>query len=436
VLNYKEHYLLFDGRSYSLLEIKPVTKDILPLHALPLSKIMSNLKGRYNEQEIIEANTDINQLIELGILSVKDDLCIESPTLDKLILLLDENCNLACRYCFENGKKNIEHSRRKMTPRTIDACYDFLFRNSKNKSVNIQFYGGEPLLNKDGLIYAVERGIERSSAKHKDINFLLITNGTLIDDKIAEFLSKNNVTVQISIDGDRKGHDANRVFKNGEGSYAHVRSGLEKLISYEVICNVMVVASKQVLDSVGWLQELSQKINGVLAISSSATENVELQPTDGQWQNFIKAYQRYISDSTNNYTSIDKSIYRIFKLYEQIKQGRRFYFGCGGGLSELTIGHDGTIYLCERMEMKTEYNVNNQLLKATDIWKPYINNISHKKCSKCWAKYLCGGGCAHTARTINGKLLPYKWDCNIKQAEIMAAIKILYNKRSRGEYEQ
>ena len=425
VFNHYGKLYFFDARTYSILEISPLIRDALAIHSSKQQANLLDLTNKDPKSKINTATDEINKLINNGTISTQDDLCLEAPTLNKLILLLDENCNLSCKYCFEDDKKPNQCASRKMSLNTIRESYDYLFRNSDYQQVNIQFYGGEPLLNKHGLKYAVEHGIQKSEKENKGINFLLITNGTLVDDDIASFLKQNNVTVQVSIDGDQKGHDANRIFKNGHGSYEYVKRGLDRFIKHGVICNVMVVASKHALKSFAWLEELSKSINGIVAISSAATSNRELQPTDDQLRDFLTFYEQHIASITNGYSQLNKHIFRIHRLSEQIKSGKRYYFGCGGGLSELTIGYDGSIYLCERMEMKTKYNVRDKSVKAWDHWRPYINNINHPNCSKCWAKYLCGGGCAHTARTLNSELKPYHWDCRLKQLEILSALKII-----------
>lgn len=107
--------------------------------------------------------------------------------------------------------------------------------------------------------------------------------------------------------------------------------------------------------------------------------------------------------------------------------GSHHNFGCGAGLEEFTVSPNGNMFLCERLSGDLKVNITEDK-PPREIWFKYLNDVTNSVCNLCWAKYLCGGGCAHTSFVHNGSRKPYKWHCEIKKTEIENAVIFLYEK--------
>lgn len=197
---------------------------MLPETAVDLVK--ERLSGVYPAAEIGEALEEIQALIDMEQLFTEDiykeyvaDFKKRKTVVKALCLHIAHDCNLACRYCFaEEGEY---HGRRALMSYEVGKkALDFLIANSGNREhLEVDFFGGEPLMNWDVVKRLVEYGRSREEACHKKFRFTLTTNGVLLNDEIMEFCNKEMSNVVLSLDGRREVNDHMRPFRNGKGSY-------------------------------------------------------------------------------------------------------------------------------------------------------------------------------------------------------------------------
>ena len=189
-------------------------------------EIMDRLSSRYSVQELEEAFDEIRELIDAGSLFTEDtyqdivtDFKKRDTVVKALCLHIAHDCNLACRYCFaEEGEY---HGRRAlMSFETGRQALDFLVASSGSRiNLEVDFFGGEPLMNWNVVKQLVEYGRSLEKTHNKRFRFTLTTNGVLLNDEIMEFCNREMSNVVLSTDGRREVHDHMRPFRNGKGSY-------------------------------------------------------------------------------------------------------------------------------------------------------------------------------------------------------------------------
>ena len=206
-----------------------VTYEVLPFMEEGLSEqeIVDRLKDQYPEADIRTSVSECGKLKEQGMLFTRDvyENIIEEFTENRqtvvkaLCLHIAHDCNLACRYCFaEEGEY---HGRRALMSFEVGKkALDFLIANSgSRKNLEVDFFGGEPLMNWQVVKDLVAYGREQEKLNNKKFRFTLTTNGVLLNDEVMEFCNKEMGNVVLSVDGRKEVHDYMRPFRKGAGSY-------------------------------------------------------------------------------------------------------------------------------------------------------------------------------------------------------------------------
>lgn len=197
---------------------------------------VSRLDDTYSRQDIQEAMDDVAELVEEGMLFSDDPYVDMAPAIGAketvvkaLCLHVAHDCNLKCRYCFaEEGEY---HGKRALMSAEVGRqALDFLVANSgKRRNLEVDFFGGEPLMNWDVVKELVAYGRELEQSHHKKFRFTLTTNGILLNDEIMDYLNENMDNVVLSIDGRQEVHDRMRPTPNGKGSYGLILDKFKKM---------------------------------------------------------------------------------------------------------------------------------------------------------------------------------------------------------------
>jgi uncharacterized protein len=302
-----------------------------------------------------------------------------------LSILMSEDCNLACDYCFELG----HHKNKKADNETIKRSVDFIFNNavlSKSNEASIMLFGGEPLLNEDGIEYIFNYSMEKKK-QYPDVNYYIsmVTNGTIMNDHIKslfkDFKDDLKLNVQISIDGIKQFHDNHRVYKNSRiGSFDKVKENFKI-----------------------WRYEIFPENNGRLHIHGCLTpENMHSLYTN--WQYFYNEwnmpYQWYMPIHGTDYSFEDTKMYKrellkIAKTLVDIALKTRdlkhievlspldkclcdrngFSRPCGAGNTFVTVTANGKIFPCHQIY----YNDPDECTQIGDLYSNPIINQSKVK---------------------------------------------------------
>ena len=434
--------IVLDVNSGSVHVVDEIVYDMVGLldEGKSEEEILTALKDRYQEEDIKTALEECAVLKKEQMLFTEDvyekaiDSFKDRPTVVKALCLHSaHDCNLACRYCFaEEGEY---HGRRAMMSYEVGKqALDFLIANSGNrKNLEVDFFGGEPLMNWKVVKDLVAYGRSQEKIHNKHFRFTLTTNGVLLNDEIMEFANKEMDNVVLSIDGRREVHDFMRPFRKGAGSYDLVvpkfqkfadSRGQKKYYARGTFTRHNLDFSKDVLH----LADLGFEQISVEPVVADEKEEYALQ-----WEDVPKICEEY-----------DKLAKEIIK---REKEGRGFNFfhfmidltggpcvykrlsGCGSGTEYLAVTPWGDLYPCHQFVGEEKFLMGNvwdgvQKPEIRDAFKE-CNVYAKEKCRECFARFYCSGGCAANSYNFHGSINDvYDLGCELQRKRVECAIMI------------
>ena len=434
--------MVLDVNSGSVHVVDDVTYDVLSLldQGKQEEEIQEALKDRYPAQEIHDAAQECQELKEAGTLFTDDvyegaiEMFAERPTVVKALCLhIAHDCNLACRYCFaEEGEY---HGRRALMSLEVGKkALDFLIANSgSRRNLEVDFFGGEPLMNWQVVKDLVAYGREQEKIHNKNFRFTLTTNGVLLDDEVMEFCNKEMGNVVLSIDGRKEVHDFMRPFRKGAGSYDLIVPKFQKFAESRNQDNYYVrgTFTHYNLDFAA----------DVLHLADLGFKQISVEPV--------------VAPPTEDYAIREEDLPIIFEQYDILakemikrhKEGRGFNFfhfmidltggpcvykrlsGCGSGTEYLAVTPWGDFYPCHQFVGNEEFLLGNvdEGIVRTDLTCDFkkCNVYSKKECSSCFARFYCSGGCAANSYNFTGKINDvYEIGCKMQQKRIECALMI------------
>ena len=434
--------IVLDVNSGSVHVVDEIVYDMVGLldEGKSEEEILTALKDRYQEEDIKTALEECAVLKKEQMLFTEDvyekaiDSFKDRPTVVKALCLhIAHDCNLACRYCFaEEGEY---HGRRAMMSYEVGKqALDFLIANSGNrKNLEVDFFGGEPLMNWKVVKDLVAYGRSQEKIHNKHFRFTLTTNGVLLNDEIMEFANKVMDNVVLSIDGRREVHDFMRPFRKGAGSYDLVvpkfqkfadSRGQKKYYARGTFTRHNLDFSKDVLH----LADLGFEQISVEPVVADEKEEYALQ-----WEDVPKICEEY-----------DKLAKEIIK---REKEGRGFNFfhfmidltggpcvykrlsGCGSGTEYLAVTPWGDLYPCHQFVGEEKFLMGNvwdgvQKPEIRDAFKE-CNVYAKEKCRECFARFYCSGGCAANSYNFHGSINDvYDLGCELQRKRVECAIMI------------
>ena len=403
-------------------------------------QLLQSLGNKYEASDIEDALSDVIELTEGGQLFVKDtyECMIEEVKKRKtvvkaLCLHIAHDCNLACKYCFaEEGEY---HGRRALMSFEVGKkALDFLIANSGNRrNLEVDFFGGEPLMNWQVVKDLVAYGREQEKLHNKKFRFTLTTNGVLLNDEVMEFCNKEMGNVVLSVDGRKEVHDYMRPFRKGAGSYDLVIPKFQKFAEsrnqdkYYVrgtFTHHNLDFSKDVLH----LADLGFKQISVEPVVAADTEEYAIREED-------------IPQIMEEYDALAKEMiarekagkgFNFFHFMIDLTGGPCVYkrlSGCGSGTEYLAVTPWGDFYPCHQFVGEEQFLMGNV---DEGITRPEIrdqfgkcNVYTKEACKDCFARFYCSGGCAanayHFQKDINGN---YGIGCELQRKRVECAIMI------------
>lgn len=385
-----------------------------------LENCMKDDKNDYIESE------EISKLYKEGFLSTNKAKEIVHPADELLEFYLDnsvkmltlqitQQCNFRCEYCVYSGSYlNRGHSNKKMSFETAKKGIDFLINHSKNHDeINIGFYGGEPLLEFNFIKQCVEYAEEKADGK--EIRFSMTTNGSLLTEKVVEFLYKHNLELTISLDGPKKIHDDHRkLASNNCGSFDKVISNIKNIEKKypEYINNIIFNAVIDVQNDFSCIDKFFldyETVKDIALISSLISDNYKKTDIDKNEDYYVKQeyelfrifYNLLKKKSIKNCSKIVIEDYNeILKLSKKLIPQKRLpdkthpSGPCIPGTQRLFMDVDGFFYPCEKVSESSEIMQIGHVDRGFDTEKVrYILNIgkvNDESCKKCWAIRFCG----------------------------------------------
>lgn len=423
IFNNDDRKYMYCVNDNKIFEIDDRTLALLNEDGKTYDEIQKNLSKLFTKEELNEL---INNMLEFGIIENKNynfenKNNLGNESISSIMLLVAQNCNLRCVYCYADEGKY--HDCGKMDITTAKKAVDFLIDKSDSDILGICFFGGEPLLNFELIKEIV--GYCNKKEINKKFTFSMTSNGTLINKEIEDFIIENKINVQISIDGDKDTHDSNRYFSGKVGSFDTVLEKTRFLREKRLLNARGTITSKQL--------DLLHTYN---FLNSIGFNRVALSPafnllSDDQYDAVADAH-------INLYSNCEKRIKE--KKFKEVKNNVMFMeilsdihnFGvrktaCGAGKNMYAIDINGDIYPCQRFVGSKQsilgnvFNEDNKQKEFAEKTKIYNFN----KCSDCWIRNLCVGGCVHTNFSLTGDVnLPYDPFCEFKRKTTTEAINI------------
>jgi uncharacterized protein len=416
-------HILFDVDTLHYYESTPVVHALVQALQAGTDEPVRALRGCFPRRDVHAA---MQQLRECGLLRPGPAPAGRArPRLRKrlgirhLELMVTHACNMRCRYCYgsddHDGWQGAEHlygsSQAGMSWDTARKGVDFLFEASgPQKELSVIFFGGEPLLEFDLIkrVVAYVRAKERDTGKRVD--FSLSSNGVNLSQEVVDFLVREDISCQVSIDGPATIHDQNRVLASGKGSYDSVMHGVRRLLDKRpgrVSARVTVAAGRVDLPKVAdHLLNLGfGSIHAEPVIGNAcglALKEADLAHFEQQTEHLAKYLVRRVRDGR---------IFNFSNLVRHVRQIRvidqRLAHYCGAARTYLALDQDGAFYPCHRFVGMPEYRMGDLEIGFDDRLQKRILGLTvddRPGCKDCWARYLCGGGCWKHAVDVNGGL--------------------------------
>lgn len=421
-LDQKYIYCVKDNK---ICEVDDRTLALLSQKGKTYEQLKNELSSAFSENEFDEL---MDSMYEYGFIETEDkeskDNCNETSTgLLGINLLVVQDCNLRCSYCYAGDGKYQKSGIMDIT--TAKKSVDFLIENSKRDNLGICFFGGEPLLNFKLIKEVVEYCNEKEKEIGKKFAFSMTSNGTLLNDEIEEFIIKNHIKLQISIDGDKETHDLNRYYSGKIGSHDTVLKKTKSLREKGLLdARGTVTTSK--LDLIHTYDYLRSIGFDKIALSP-AFNLLEVEEYDRLADAFIAFYLEFEKRiKEKKYAEVKKNT-MFMKQLSDIHNSQIRTKACGAGNSLYAIGINGDIYPCQRFVGSNEAVLGNTF-HGENIQDDIIKNATvdnFKECSKCWIRNLCVGGCIHDNFSLSGDInSPYRPQCEHRKKIVTEAIKI------------
>ena len=396
------------------------------------------LSSKYAEQDITEAREEIQELADNGMLFTKDiyenaiDQFSNRPTVVKALCLhIAHDCNLACRYCFaEEGEY---HGRRALMSLEVGKkALDFLIANSgSRRNLEVDFFGGEPLMNWDVVKQIVEYARSKEEEYGKKFRFTITTNGMLLDDEKIDYINKEMSNVVLSIDGRKEVNDRMRVKVDGTGCYDRIVKNYKKLVEKRGDKEYYVrgTYTNYNLDfSEDVIHLYEQGFDQVSVEPVMEDESIEYAITEKDLDKIYAEYDKLVDKIAN--IKKNGGFINFFHFMIDLDQGPcviKRLRGCGSGNEYVAITPDGDIYPCHQFVGHEEYKMGNleDGTFNTDIKKEFAGCHVYSKpsCRDCWAKFYCSGGCNANNYIYNGDIHnAYELSCKIMRKRLECAI--------------
>ena len=431
--------VVYDGVDY-LAGVLPEFEEPGPIPEELAGQVREYLGKTYGLQEAEEALADIQELINREELFTKDvyrdyvvDFKKRKTVVKALCLHIAHDCNLACRYCFaEEGEY---HGRRALMSFEVGKkALDFLIANSGGRrNLEVDFFGGEPLMNWQVVKQLVEYGRSQEESHNKRFRFTLTTNGVLLNDEIMEFCNQEMSNVVLSLDGRKEVNDRMRPFRKGDGSYDLIVPKFQKFADSRNQTNYYVRGtftrnnldfSKDILH----FADLGFKQMSMEPVVASPKEPYAIREED--LPQILEEYDKLAVEYIKRQR--EGKGFNFFHFMIDLNQGpcvAKRLSGCGSGTEYLAVTPWGDLYPCHQFVGQEGFLLGNvdEGITNTRVQDEFklCNVYAKEKCRDCFARFYCSGGCGANSYNFHGSITEaYDIGCEMQKKRIECSIMI------------
>ncbi|MFB0918823.1 MAG: thioether cross-link-forming SCIFF peptide maturase [Clostridiaceae bacterium] len=430
---------ILDVNSGSVHVVDDLVYDMLDEKELsPVEELKTRLKDRYAVEDIEEAYSDIQELIQDEMLYSEDlyeDIAKDSSGMDyikALCLNVIHDCNLRCKYCFADegeyhGKREI------MSVETGKKAIDFVIASSgPRKNIEIDLFGGEPLMAFNNIKEIVDYARSREKESGKNIRFTMTTNATLLNDENMDYLDKNMSNLVLSLDGRPSVNDKVRVRFDGKGSFNQSMPKIKEMVSRRDKSKQYYVRGTFTRENLDFYEDFKY-------LKNEGFDEISIEPVVLPDEHNLSLRKEDIPLIKEQY---DKLYYELLDSKRRGENVKFYHFnidltggpcvykrisGCGAGFEYVAVAPSGDIYPCHQFVGNPDYVLGNLEtgIVRNDISEKFSNAHIYNKpvCRECWAKFYCSGGCQANNINFTGDILmPYELGCELQKKRIETAI--------------
>ena len=438
--------IIIDQNSGCVHSVDEVAYDIINMYEnTSKDEIKSFILNKYSDKEDVTAEDidecfeDIETLKSEGRLFAKDtfegvanEFKKRQSVIKAICLHVAHGCNLNCEYCFAGKGEYGGSDKGLMSLEVGKKALDFLVENSgARRNLEVDFFGGEPLLNWEVCKELVKYGRDLEKKHNKNFRFTLTTNGVLVDDEVIDFCNKEMGNVVLSLDGRKKTHDNLRKTPNGKGSYDLIIDKFKKFADAREQKNYYIRGtythfntdfSKDLIH----MADLGFKELSVEPVVCSPDEPYALKKED--LPVLKEQYETLANEMLRRYRKGNGFTFYHYMI--DLDGGPcivKRVSGCGVGTEYMAITPSGELYPCHQFVGDEKFKLGTIFDGVTnpEVLEQFkqCNVYSHKECKDCFAKLYCSGGCAanayHTTGSVNGV---YEFGCELHKKRIECAI--------------
>lgn len=328
--------------------------------------------------------------------------------ISNLVMHVAHTCNLGCGYCYAEAGLYKGKATVMSEDRAIEYV-DWLFEQADpdKKTLGLTFFGGEPLLNPKVVRLAAAHAQKRAKETGRTISFGITTNGTLVTEDVAAFLEDIGATVTVSLDAIGKTNDRLRPFHSGKGSYDLVMERIQPLLK-RGIAVARVTVTRQNLDVVHTVQTLLDAGFREVGCSPVDAKNPAYDLSGAHYDQLLVGFRelvgRYVTAAEGGGFYGFSNIHNLVK---GIHNGHNKDYPCGAGLQMVAGAPNGKMHLCHRFTGEEDFVLGSLQDGGLDAGKrermlAEISLAERSDCSRCWARYICSGGCHHVNFLFRG----------------------------------
>lgn len=435
-----EDFYVIDVNSGAVHEVDELVYDVLDADKLKsVEELKEIYKNKYSVEEIEEVYSELKELVDeeqlyskdlyegIAMLSEKAEVAIKA-----LCLNIIHDCNLKCKYCFAD-EGEYKGCRKSMSAQVGKDAIDFVIKNSgKRKNIEVDLFGGEPLMAFDTIKEIVDYAREQEKIYNKNIRFTMTTNATLLDAEKMDYLDKNMGNIILSIDGRKEVNDKVRIRYDGTGSYDTILPKIKNMVDVRDKSKTYYVRGTFTRENTDFFEDVKHFVN-------EGFDEISIEPVVLPDEHELSLRE---SDLETIFDQYDKLCEYMIQKHEEGKEFKFYHFnidlqggpciykrisGCGAGHEYVAVTPDGEIYPCHQF-------VGNPDFLMGDIYEGVKNfkivqelkdaHIYNKPtCKGCWARFYCSGGCQANNFNFNGDVhIPYELGCKMQKKRIECAI--------------
>jgi len=435
-------YIVLDVNTGAVHVVDKIVYEILDYYGeKDLDEIKKMFKGTYGEKAVEDVYNEIDELVKEGLL-FSEDIDIsnfkynEDNVVKAMCLHVAHDCNLKCNYCFAS-QGNFKGERTLMSLEVGKRALEFLAKNSgSRRNLEVDFFGGEPLMNFQLVKDLVDYGRQLEKEYNKNFRFTITTNGILLDDEKIDYINENMENIVLSLDGRKEVNDNMRKTINGEGSYDIILPKFKKMVEKRGDKDYYIRGTFTSKNTDFSKDALDFYKNGFKKISIEPVvtpEEMDYALREEHLDGVLDEYEKF-SREYLNIKKKDKDFY-FFHFMIDLTQGPcivKRAVGCGAGSEYLAVTPEGELYPCHQFVGEKEFVMGNVFdgIKNTNLRETFkkANVYNKEECRVCWARFYCSGGCHANSYNAHKNLnKAYKLGCDMEKKRIECAISILAN---------